>query len=414
MTQAPLRGSPSPLAAGDDDRYLLISADCHAGGNHEAYRSYLDPAFLGVFDQWRARYTNPFRDLQGDGRSRNWDSPTRIAELEADGIVGEVVFPNTVPPFFPTGALVARPPRPDQYARRLAGIRAHNRWLADWCAREPLRRAGVAQIFLNNLDDAITDVHFAKEHGLRGGILLPAVPPDCPDLVPLYDPHYDPLWAVCQDLEVPVNHHSGGGAPDYGTAPSAGVMWISEAAFFSRRALTHLLMSGVFERFPRLTFVMTETGGSWVPPLLDQLDLYHRQMRDDGRIGELKFTPEQVLADPPSVCFARCCRIAVSFPSPTEAAARTGIGVDRFLWGSDYPHNEGTFPHTLEGLRRAFAGVAPEEVQQLVAGNTADVYGFDLAALRPIADRVGPRVTDVARPLDAVPQDSASPAFLRA
>ena len=85
------------------DRYTIISSDCHAGGNHAQYREYLDPAWIDEFDAWRGRYKNPFRDLQDDGRSRNWDDERRIREMDADGIVGEVVFPNTVPPFFPTG-----------------------------------------------------------------------------------------------------------------------------------------------------------------------------------------------------------------------------------------------------------------------------------------------------------------------
>ncbi|HSS11743.1 MAG TPA: amidohydrolase, partial [Acidimicrobiales bacterium] len=141
------------MSATRSDRYVLISADCHAGGNMEMYRTYLDPAYRDDFDRWRSAYQNPFRDLQGGNRNRNWDDDRRIGELESDGVVGEVVFPNTVPPFFPTGALVARPPTPDEFGLRLAGIRAHNRWMVDWCAAHPERRAGMAQIFLNDIDE---------------------------------------------------------------------------------------------------------------------------------------------------------------------------------------------------------------------------------------------------------------------
>jgi hypothetical protein len=66
-----------------------------------------------------------------------------MGDEEADGIVGEVIFPNTVPPFFPTFVLFASPPKADEYEHRLAGIRAHNRWLVDFCARYPDRRAGI-------------------------------------------------------------------------------------------------------------------------------------------------------------------------------------------------------------------------------------------------------------------------------
>src|SRR4051794_11297158 len=124
------------------DHLVLISADCHAGANHETYRDYLDPAYREQFDDWRGQYSNPFRDLTRGDRDRNWDDGRRIRELEADGVVGEVIFPTPTPPFFPTGAVIARPPAPEEYELRLAGIRAHNRWLADWCAGHPERRAG--------------------------------------------------------------------------------------------------------------------------------------------------------------------------------------------------------------------------------------------------------------------------------
>jgi len=75
---------------------------------------------------------------EGDGgRIRNWDDERRFSDEEADGVVAEVVFPNTVAAVFPSFILFARPPKPDEYEHRLAGIRAHNRWLADWCGRYP-------------------------------------------------------------------------------------------------------------------------------------------------------------------------------------------------------------------------------------------------------------------------------------
>ena len=395
------------------ERYTIISADCHAGGNHAAYREFLDPAWRDEFDAWRGEYSNPFRDLQGDGRDRNWDDDRRIAEQEEDGVVAEVIFPNTVPPFFPTGALVARPPTAEEFPRRLAGIRAHNRWVADFCSRHPERRAGIAQIFLNDLDEAIADVQFAADNGLRGGVLLPAVPPDADWLEPLYARHYDPLWEACQDLGVVVNHHSGGGAPDYGRHAATGMVWVAEAAFWSRRALSHLILGGVFERHPDLKLVLTEQGASWIAPALAPLDEFHAQAATTGRVGELKFVPDEVPPLSPTEYFHRNVYVAASFPGPTDADARHDIGLDHYLWGSDYPHHEASWPHTRELLRRSFAGTDPVELQQVLAGNAAAVYDFDLAALAPLAARVGPTVAEIAEPLDSIPDDATSPGFHR-
>jgi predicted TIM-barrel fold metal-dependent hydrolase len=388
-----------------DDRYTIISADCHAGASHEMYREYLDPKYLDDFDAWREKYRNPFRDLQDGGRVRNWDDERRNGDLEDDGIVAEVVFPNTVPPFFPSFVLFARPPRPEEYEHRLAGIRAHNRWMAEWCARFPERRAGIGQIFLNDVDDAIRDVHWIKENGLRGGILLSAVPPDVDYVKPLYDPCYDPLWAVCEELEVPINSHGGTGLPNYGPYPVSALLFISEVMFYSQRPFVQLLLSGVFERFPRLRFVMTEMGCAWLPPLLDQMDGYLKSIRDTGRIGELRFAEEHVLPLSATEYFRRNCWLGVSQPGAADAAARELLGRDRFMWGSDYPHNEGTHPFTREHLRQRFHDVAPEELQRVLAGNAAELYGFDLDALAPLAERVGPTVAELAEPLTELPEN---------
>ncbi len=384
--------------------YTIISADCHAGGSHEMYREYLDPQYRDDFDAWREKYKNPFRDLQDGGRVRNWDDERRIGDLEADGVVAEVVFPNTVPPFFPSFVLFARPPRDDQFEHRLAGLRAHNRWLADFCARYPERRAGIGQIFLNDVDEAIKDVHFIKEHGLRGGVLISAIPPDVDYVKPLYDPVYDRLWEVCQDLDVPVNSHGGTGLPDYGKYPAAALLFITEVLFYSQRPFVQLLLSGVFERFPKLKFVMTEMGGSWMPGLLSQLDRQLAQIRKTGRTGEMRYSEEHVLPRSATDYYQQNCWMGVSQPGPDDVAARDKIGLDRFMWGSDYPHEEGTGPYTREHLRQLFHHVDPGELQRILAGNAAELYGFDLDVLAPIAAKVGPTVDEIAQPLTELPE----------
>ena len=96
---------------------------------------------------------------------------------------------------------------------------------------------------------------------------------------------------------------------------------------------------------------------------------------------------------------------------PVECAERHGIGVDRIMWGSDYPHYEGTAPYTREALRHTFSRVPPAEVSVMVGRNAAAVYGFDPDALAPLVDRIGPTVAEVGEPLAAVPPDASSTVF---
>jgi predicted TIM-barrel fold metal-dependent hydrolase len=400
------------MAASLAEHYTIISSDCHAGGNHQQYREYLESTYHEAFDAWRGRYRNPFRDLQDDGRTRNWDDERRTRDLYAEGVVAEVVFPNTVPPFFPTGAVIAPAPTADELELRLAGIRAHNRWLADFCGAYPAQRAGLVQIFLNDVDEAIRDVRWAKEHGLSG-VLLPGVSPDTPWIEPLFSSVYDPLWAVCQDLEMPVTHHAGGsGIPKYPDTPVTTVMFVLESGFFANRALWHMVMSGVFERFPGLVFVMTEQGTGWIPEVLERMDGLHDRMVE-GRIGELGVPAEAVLPHRPSDYFRRNCYVGASFPSPADAAVFHRIGLDRIMWGSDYPHHEATSPFSIESLRRTFAGWSENDLRLVLAENAARVYGFDLESLAPLAAAHGPAVELVATPLDGIPPAATSPAFFR-
>lgn len=388
------------------DRYTLVSADTHAGGSHAAYREYLDAEFRDDFDAWREKYRNPFRDLGDDRRLRNWDDEMRNRQQDEDGVVGEVIFPNTVPPFFPSFVLFARPPTPEQYRHRLAGVRAHNRWLADFCAEYPERRAGIGQVFLNDVDDAVAEVRWVAEHGLRGGILIPPVPPDVDWIKPLNDPAYDPLWATCEELGVPVNCHGGTGAPKYAPLPSSALIMVAETMHYSRRPFIFMLLAGVFERFPGLKFVLTEQGCAWMPPLLAQLDNMLDNVRRTRSLGELRFSDEHVLPLSATEYFRRNVWMGVSFPSRADVVAvRDVLGIDRMMWGSDYPHDEGTYPFTTEHLRQVFHDWPEDDARQVLAGNAAEVYGFDLDALAPAAARLGPTVDEVRTPLDRLPAE---------
>lgn len=389
-----------------DDRYTLISSDCHAGGSHEQYREFLAPEYRDDFDAWRGEYRNPFRDLGDIRKLRNWDDALRNGQQEEDGVVAEVVFPNTVPPFFPSFVLFAGPPEPEHYEHRRAGIHAHNRWLEEWCGRFPERRAGIGQIFINNVEDAIEDATWIAEHGLRGGVLLPNVAPDATWVKPLSHPEYEPLWAALEDLDLPVNIHGGTGVPSYAGQPSAMVMFLAEVPFYSQRPLLHLLLSGVLERHPRLKVVITESGSAWLPPLLERLDPMLKTIRETGETGELRFGADAALPRSATEYVRQNLWLGISQPTQADIAVREVIGNDRLMWGSDYPHDEGTYPFTKEGLRSLMHHLSPAEVHQLVAGNAAELYGFDLDALAPLASQFGPTVSEIATPLTDIPADA--------
>ncbi len=397
---------------GAQEPYVVITADTHAGAPIEVYREYLDPKYRSDFDAWRESYKNPSKKHVGSKKSKNWDSAERAEDLASDGVVGEVIFPNTVPPFYPKAFHVAPLPRPDQYEHWRAGVRAHNRWLADFCAEAPERRAGIGLIHLNDIDHAIEDVQWIAEHGLRGGLLLPLPAPDDVHLLPLNAPDYDRLWSVIQDHDLVVNQHSGQGSPDYGRFQGSDALWVLEMPFFIQRGYCQLILGGVFERFPKLRFILTESGCAWAPGLLKRMDALHVGMKM-GMMGEVDYSQSRTLSEPPSFYAKRNCWYGASFPSPQDIQGRDVVGVDRILWGNDYPHYEGCYPYSRENMRLAFSELEEREVRMMLGENAAALYGFDLDALRPAAERVG-IVPDMVRvPLDEIPADSLCPTFQR-
>jgi predicted TIM-barrel fold metal-dependent hydrolase len=393
--------------------YICITSDTHAGASIDTYGEYLDPAYRDDFTAWRGAYRNPSKKHIGGKKTKNWDSAERLADLQGDGVVGEVIFPNTVTPFYAKAFHIAPPVRPEEYEHALAGTRAHNRWLADFCAEAPERRAGIGLLHLNDLDDAIEDVKWIAEHGLRGGVLLPLPSPGEHWLKPLNHPDYDRLWAAIQDCDVVMNQHSGQGAPPYPEAQGSTPLWALEMMFFVQRGFTHLIMGGVFERFPKLRYIMTESGCSWAPGLMRQMDgMYHGWKA--GNIGEIDAAKDPALSELPSFYAKRNCWYGASFPGPREIEGRHVVGLDKILWGNDYPHYEGSYPYSRENMRLAFAEVPEPEVRMMLGENAAKLYGFDLDKLRPAANEANITPELVATQLDEIPAHSQCLAFQRA
>lgn len=411
------------------EQLVVISSDGHAGADLLDYRPYLEARWLDDFDAWAASYTNPWKFLDqreedpeyrigpaSADSSLSWDSARRVEALEHDGIVGEVIFPNTATPFVPSNTLSApRPQNRDDYEHRWAGLKAHNRWLADFCAEYSLQRAGVAEILLYDVEEAIEETRTTRAAGLRGGIVLP-VDGDENGLTPLYYTDYEPLWDVCEELDVPVHRHARApGSPvSARTGPGGVAIGMAETAFWDHRALAHIILSGVLERHPNLKFVFTETGMGWIPGELAKLDALFAQSRmpkESLGLGAFMCDALAELTMTPSEYFARNVWVGTSLMTTHEVTLREEVGMARLMWGQDYPHAEGSFPYSREAYRLLFSSLTDDEIRSILSEVAADVYNFDLQALQRIADRVGPTLDEIRTELLDVP-NSPSVTFM--
>ncbi len=386
-------------------RYLVVSGDSHAGPSLAGQlRQYCPPEHLEAFDVYASEVA-----AHGDGSISGFttfahapenlarvkacqglqDPHARLADMDAQGVAVDVVFAggqNDEPLPFVGSGIGAGPRRWDADLRAL-GSHIWNQWLSDFVSVAPERFVGAMQVPIWDVDKALDEVRWSHAHGLRA-INLPA---PRSDFAPYNDPVYEPLWSFCAEAGLPLLTHSGGGDRPLGVdGPGANpLLHQAETQWFSRRALWQLILSGVFERHPNLKMVFTEQRVEWVVHTLKELESIH--------YSHLRW---QRPSQPPSHYWEQNCAVAASFMAPFEVALRDKVGLHQLMWGSDYPHVEGTWPDTQLSIRHTFADVPEDDMRLILGENAVEVYGLDRAALRKVADRIGPTPDDLARPVD--------------
>lgn len=186
-------------------------------------------------------------------------------------------------------------------------------------------------------------------------------------------------------------------------------------AVFIQRGYIYLIMGGVFERFGKLRYILTESGCAWAPKLMQQMDGMYMAWKA-GFIGEIDTSKDPALRELPSFYARSNCWYGASFLSVADIRGRAAVGVDRVLWGNDYPHYEGCYPYSRENMRFAFADIDETEVRMMLGEDAAKLYNFDLAALKALANEVNITPGDVAVPLpiEDIPADSTCITFERA
>jgi predicted TIM-barrel fold metal-dependent hydrolase len=394
------------------NRYIIVSSDGHAGLHAADYRPYVDAKYRDAFDialpiqiEATKRMSDYFliTDINKEWRRGNeaelagaWDPSARDKMLDNDGIAAEVIFPDGVtemnaPPF---GAGFGMHPESSNSELMWAGCDAHNRFMAEFVQTAPERRIGLACIPVYwDIDLAVEKTKEAKRNGLAGVLL----PPICGNFPAYHYSQYDPFWAVCQDLDMPVHFHSGPAPmqeffgpmpPPEGQAIPEGAVgsYLMEVHFWLARPLNFMLWGGVFTRFPKLKVALTEGTSAWVPDFLERLRFFYTESREAQKLGDFR----SHLAESPVETFHKNVMIGASCMSRREAELRHEIGVHNMMWGSDYPHPEGSWPVTHQHQMDTFDGLPGDEVEAMLGGNAIEFYGLDAEKLAPIAARIGP------------------------
>ncbi|MCE2764022.1 MAG: amidohydrolase family protein [Ilumatobacteraceae bacterium] len=396
-----------------NDPYMIIAADSHAGLPTGQYRTYLEKKYWPQLDDFLAeqaalieastklgvrdsKFAQQWFDEHEEELAGGWDADRRDLTLDADGVAAEVVYPDadavesrTAVPF---GAGLGLSGDLDPELG-LAGSKAHNRWLAELVATSPNRRCGVALVpITGDLDDVLAEIDWAKEHGL-GAVMIPA---RWCNQTPYHDRRYDPVWARCEEYNMPIVTHSGSAERDqYGD--NLGI-YVTEVTWFPARPMWFMLWSGVFTRFPGLKFCATEGGCWWLPQLLWSWDRLWMGQKGAEKLGKGAFAGKVEML--PSEIVDRNCFTGLANVKRRELGMRYEIGIDNMLWGTDFPHPEGTWPATFQALKSTFHDIPVHETRRMLGESAANVFSFDPRALAPIVERIGVRPTDLGQLTD--------------
>jgi predicted TIM-barrel fold metal-dependent hydrolase len=299
-----------------------------------------------------------------------YDPARRLEAIEADGVWGEILYPTV-------GLYAWSMPEPEI---SVASARVYNDWMAETFKGYGDRLCAGAMIpAVAGAEAAVSEIDHAAKLGLKP-LMLPII---APHDRPYSDPSWNPVWAAAEERGLPVSFHAASGIDATGiqgydpgeASEHEGLMhqerlllvMVQMVAGPAHALLAQLLVGNVFDRYPRLNFAIVETQTGWLAWVLDELDNAAGFGGEDG-LG-LKQKPSDYVRRQVGVTFMDD-RVGLN--------NRTITGTTPLLWGSDYPHPEGTWPHSSEALDRLFQGVSPEERAAITGGNAARIFGFEV------------------------------------
>jgi predicted TIM-barrel fold metal-dependent hydrolase len=369
--------SPRPNHA---DKFFMVSTDGHVQEPNDLWRVRMDakyhdrlPGIVLDADGKQMQKTEGFRPLrirnipfEGEDLLRNRSGRTpeeRLADHEADGIDCEVLFPNKGLTVWAT---------PDAEFSQ-AMCRAYNDWAWETFAAFNDRLSPMACIAAGDLPGAIAEVQRSAERGFRG-LALPCKPVwGAPDHEALnYNlPEFDPLWACIQETGMPITFHVSTGR-DPRTSRGNGGAVINYAVHSlapTMEPIANLCASGVIQRFPGIVFGSVEAGIGWVPWALAAMDeaylKHHMWVRP-----KLERLPSEFFKTNGFATFQE--------DKAGLDLARTHGYLDNFMWANDYPHHEGTWPHSAEAIERTMGDLNDAERAKILGLNAARIFGFEI------------------------------------
>jgi predicted TIM-barrel fold metal-dependent hydrolase len=371
----------------DPNKFFMVSADCHANEPANLWVDRIDKRYKDrlprvevdadgvkwqISEGWaRSRLLDS--NLQGEDQIRNKAGATaeqRLLDHDRDGVDAEIIFPNK-------GLTMWATPDP-LFAQ--AQCRIYNDWATEAYGLYPDRLVPMAALATGDLEGSIEEVKRVAKMGFRG-LTLP-----CKPIFGAHDarhPNYnmksfDPLWAVIQDCDLAITFHVSTGRDPRAARKDGGAVinYVSHSLAPTIEPIANLCASGVIEKFPRLRFGSIEAGIGWVPWAMQAMDeAYHKHHM--WVFPKLKKLPSEYFRSNGFASFQED-------PPGLDLAQKYDL-CRNFLWANDYPHHEGSWPHSAEAIERQMGHLSEDERAQILGLNAARVFKLEVKRLARLA-----------------------------
>ena len=298
-----------------------------------------------------------------------WEPAARLRDQDIDGVAAEILFSSAVRQLYSIA---------DEPFQR-AIFRSYNAWLQEFCSHNPERLIGLAILSILDIEHAVADIGEYSKAGFRG-VQIPTRIKDSG----YYEAKYERIWAALEETGMIVNVHT---SATQGVArkhyegprdvdPKKQSLGLANKQAPAQQFLGNLILSGVFDRHPRLKVVCAEFDVGWVANLVQQVDYWF------GRASTYD-AEKNINKQPPSAYFKS--NAFFTYQDDRAGVLTTPVfGADNFLWASDYPNGVTTWPNSQATVERNCAGIDPAVKRKLNRDNVAKLYGLIQPTKEPL------------------------------
>lgn len=355
---------------------FVFSADGHIREPHDLYTAGMPPSLAGFGirterqDDYmvtlsgstvinRIRLNRPRSDAVENFSRPNQKGATeilaRMEDMEREGIDAEIVFPSAGLMSF----LIENP------EAELASCQLYNDWNNGFFSGhlDTFIRCGILPV--RDFGNTVTEMKRLAALGFTAAMLPSLIPPGVPEY---NEPAWDVVFDAAQQLGIVFVLHTGTGRPDVRAAkgPGGAIINYTIQMCDAQRSVMYMIGGGVLDRFPAVHVALIESGASWLAALAERLDEVNHA-HDIFVQPKLSITPREIIQRQVHASFQydRACIMA-----------RSVTGTAALMWGSDYPHHEGTFPNSRKVLAELFDGIdiSEKDKADIIGGNAARLF----------------------------------------